>query len=344
MTMKSFWMKWRAELLRGSVIFVVVVGLGLALVSAFHSGVARLKSTTGNGLAALAQGFGASFGGDFDAPGRNHGDPWSWHSTLTPGQTLAIRDLSGPIEVTAAPGNETVVTAEKSWLNSDPNSVTVQAVPTSAGTMICAVWPGSTEDECSSGHNFNVHMNGRQHNDVAVKFVVQLARGVKIDVGGISGDVQIEGATAGVTANTVSGDLSIQTSSWPVDLNTVSGDISVTTGSPGGDAAKVHSVSGDVHFNMPPNPDVTVRATTVSGDVGDDFDLPVQEAKYTNSQSLNGTIGKGGAQLELVTVSGDINLGKATTATVLIGKRAKGVTVVNATPAPAAAPTPPAKP
>lgn len=344
MTMKSFWMKWRAEILRGSVIFVVVVGAGLALVSAFHRGVDGLKSRTRGFIPQLASGLSASFGGDFDAPGRTHGDAWSWHSKLNPGQTLAIRNLSGPVEVTAAPGAETIVTTEKSWLNSDPAGVTLQAVPTSAGTMICAVWPGSTGGDCSSGHNLNVHMNGREHSDVAVKFVVQLARGVKIDVAGVSGDLSVDGAAAGVTANTVSGDVSVQTSSWPVELNSVSGDISVSTGMPGTDPAKVNSVSGDLKVYVPVNPDLTVHATTMSGDIGDDFSLPVHEAQYGPSQSLDGTIGKGGARLEMSTVSGDIKLNKATSTTVwrLSKKAPKAVTAVTAPPAPAVAP--PAKP
>ncbi|HEX4634179.1 MAG TPA: DUF4097 family beta strand repeat-containing protein [Gemmatimonadales bacterium] len=345
MTMQSFWMKWRAEILRGSLIFVVVVGAGLALVSAFHKGVDSLKSGTRGLIPQLAQNLSASFGGDFDAPGRTHGDSWSWHSKLNPGQTLAIRNISGPVEVTAAPGTETIVTTEKSWLSSEPGSVTIQAVPTSAGTMICAVWPSSNGGECTSGHNMNVHMNGREHSDVAVKFVVQLARGVKIDVGGISGDLDISGAAAGVTAQTVSGDVSVQTSYWPVELNSVSGDISVTTGTPGADAAKVHSVSGDITISVPANPDLTVHATTMSGDIGDDFSLPVREAQYGPSQSLDGSIGKGGARLDLGTVSGDIKLNKATSVTVwrLHKKAPKAATAVTAPPA-APAVAPPARP
>jgi hypothetical protein len=330
-------MKWRAEILRGSLIFVVVVGAGLALVSAFHKGVDGIKNGTRSFLPQLAQNLTASFGGDFDAPGRTHGDAWSWHSKLNPGQTLAIRNVAGPVEVTAAPGTETIVTTEKSWINSAPGSVTIQAVPTSSGTMICAVWPGSSDGACSAGHNRTMRMNGREHSDVAVKFVVQLARGVKIDVGGISGDVDISGAAAGVTAQTVSGDVSVQTSSWPVELNSVSGDISVTTGAPGADAAKVNSVSGDLKIFVPANPDLTVHASTMSGDIGDDFSLPVHEAQYGPSQTLDGTIGKGGARLEMSTVSGDISLSKATSATVWrVQKKApKAATAVTAPAAPA---------
>jgi hypothetical protein len=345
MTMVDFWKKWRAEILRGSVIFVVVVGLGLTVVSFVHKMEGKAATGMRGFIPQLAESFSSGLGGGFDDPGRNHGATWTWHSKLNAGQTLTLRDINGPIEVTAAPGTETVVTAERSWLTSDPNSVTIEAVPTSSGTMVCAVWPGARGNECSAGGDVNVHMNGRQHNDVAVKFVVQLATGVKLDAVSINGDVDVAGAAAAVSASTVNGDLSVETSSWPVKLSTISGDISATTGAPGTEGAEVHSVSGDVTLNLPEHANLVVNAHTVSGDISDAFDLPVNEGKFGSSHTLSGTIGSGGASLSINTVSGDVSLDKATGSVVRIvkGKKA-GVTVVNATPAPAVAPAPPAKP
>jgi len=345
MAMVDFWKKWRAEILRGSVIFAVVVGLGLTIVSFVHKMEARVSNGARGFIPQLAQSFSNGLGGNFDDPGRNHGATWTWHSKLSAGQTLTLRDVNGPIAVTAAPGTETVVTAERSWLSSDPNSVTIQAVPTSSGTMVCAVWPGSTGSECSAGGNVNVHMNGREHNDVAVKFIVQLAPGVKLDATSINGDVDVTGAAAAVSASTVSGDLTVETSSWPVKLTTVSGDISATTGTPNTESAEVKSVSGDVSLNVPRGVNLTVNAHTMSGDISNDFELPVNEGKFGASHSLSGVIGSGGASLSINTVSGDISLDKSSGAAIQIVKGKKhGVTVVNATPAPAVAPAPPAKP
>lgn len=342
MAMSDFLKKWRAEILRGSVIFVVVVGLGLTIVSFAHKMESRVASGARGLIPQLAQTFNASLGGNFDDPGRTHGDSWSWHQKLNPGQTLAIRNLNGPVQVTAAPGSETVVTTEKSWRSSDPNSVTLQAVPTSAGAMICAVWPGSSGGECSAGHNMNVRMNGREHSDVAVKFVVQLAAGVKIDVGSVSGDVDIRGAAAPVSVNTVSGDLTVETASWPVNLSTVSGDITAATGTPGTGSSEIKTVSGDVTLGLPDHPNVTVSAHTVTGDISDDFAIPVNSEKYGPSHSMSGTIGSGGGVLNLNTVSGDIALNKATAAKLVnVGAAKKrGATAVTVTPPPAP-PTPP---
>jgi len=343
--MQTFWKKWRAELVRGSAIFIVVVASGLLLVSAFAKAKAKAASAGGNALGQVMTAISASLGGNFDDPGRHHGDTWSWHAKVTPGQTLSLRNLNGPVEVSAATGTETVVTAEKSWLNSDPASVTIEAVPTSSGTMVCAVFPGSNGGECAPGHDVNVHLNGRQHNDVVVKFVVQVAPGVKVDVGSVSGDVKVAGATSAVGVNTVSGDISVETSSWPVTLSTVSGDITASTGAAAAGSSEVKSVSGDVTLQVPSKTDLFVSAHSISGDISDDFDLPVQEAKFGSSQSLSGTIGKGGGTLNINTVSGDISLNKATVSTVqVLTAKKHGVTAVRVTATPPAAPAAPAAP
>ena len=344
MTMIDFWRKWRAELLRGSVIFVAVVAVGLALISAVRSGADKVRNRARDFIPQLAQGFTSGLGGNFDDPGRNHGATWSWHSKLNPGQTLTLRDLNGPVEVTPAPGTETVVTAERSWLTSDPNSVTIQAVPTSSGTMICAIWPGSNGTECTAGHDVNFRFDGKQHNDVAVKFLVQLPRGVKIDVGSVNGDVDVSGAQGGVTVNTVNGDLSVQTSAWPVNLTTVNGDITATAGAPGPESASVKSVNGDVSLSLPEHLNLVVKAHSVTGDISNDFSIPVTEPKYGPSHSMSGTLGTGGGVLDINTVSGDITLSKATASSVHVWsvKKHHGVAVV--APAAPAAPAPVAAP
>jgi len=338
MTMNDFWKKWRAELLRGAVIFVVVVAIGLTAVSF----VGRLKAKGGNALAELAR-MGGDFGGSFDDPGRSHGDAWSWHAPLTPGQTLSIRNLNGPVEVAAATGPEAVVTAEKSWRNSDSGSVTIQAIPSSSGVVICAVWPGSTGSECTPGHEINFNFKGKHDrvSDVAVKFTVQVPKGVKVDVGSVAGDVDITGATAAVSAQTVTGDVSVETSAGPVSLSTVTGDVHATVASLGQGNSEVKAVTGDVSVSIPDHADLLVDAHTTAGDIDNDFSLPVSDQKYGPSHSMTGTLGKGGATLKLSTVTGDISLDKTTATTVRV-VRVPGRAAVTTAPAvaPAAPPAP----
>lgn len=345
MTMKSFWMKWRAEILRGSVIFVVVVGAGLALVSALHNGVNRLKSGTRDIIPQLAQGFSVSMGGGFDDPGRTHGDAWSWHKKLAAGQQITIRNTNGPVEVHPAEGSELLVETEKSWLGEDSAAVQVLVNESSNGVTLCAVMVDSWNSDCTGGR----HGSSRDHHGspkVAVKFTVHVPSGIKVDVESGVGDVNVDGGTAALRVHSATGDISVTSAAWPVDLVSNTGDVSATLGAPGREDATVKSGTGDVSVSLPAQVNLSINAHTGTGDLSDDFGLPVSEAQYGPSKSLTGNLGSGGSVLTLSTGTGDISLNKATSVTVVqvSGKRKHGVTVVHATPAPPAAVAPPAKP
>ncbi|HKV70203.1 MAG TPA: DUF4097 family beta strand repeat-containing protein [Gemmatimonadales bacterium] len=341
MTMKSFWMKWRAEILRGSVIFVVVVGAGLALVSAFRTGVDRIKTSTRGFIPQLAQGLNVSLGGGFDDPGRTHGDAWSWHKKLASGQQITIRNTNGPVEVHAAEGSETLVETEKSWLGSDSAAVQVVANETSDGVTLCAVMAGSRNGECGGERRWT----SNDHHGipkVAVKFTVHVPSGVRVDVEAGVGDVIVDGGTAGLKVHSATGDISVTSMAWPVDLVSNTGDVSATLGAPGREDATVKSGTGDVSVSLPAQVNLSINAHTGTGDLSDQFDLPVSEAQYGPSKSLTGNLGSGGAVLTLTTGTGDISLNKVDRSqvrvtSVRVGKGAHGVTVV----APVA-PTPPA--
>ncbi|HEX4562231.1 MAG TPA: DUF4097 family beta strand repeat-containing protein [Gemmatimonadales bacterium] len=343
MTMKSFWMKWRAEILRGSLIFVVVVGAGLALVSAFHKGVDSLKSTRGI-IPQIAQSLSAGMGGGFNDPGRTHGDAWTWHRKLVPGQQITIHNNNGPVEIHPAEGPETVVETEKSWLGTDSAAVQIIANDGPNGVSICAVMEGSQNGDCGGARHGR--SNGHRGSPkVAVKFTVHVPSGVKIDVESGLGDVKVDGGTADLTVHSGMGDISVTSMAWPVDLFSGTGDVSATLAAPGRADARVKSGTGDVSVTLPAQVNLSINAHTGVGDLSDEFDLPVSEAQDGPSKSLTGNLGSGGGVLSLSTGTGDIALNKANPSgtpvtRVKVTKAARGVNVV----APVAPTPPPARP
>jgi hypothetical protein len=342
MAMNEFFRKWRAEILRGSMIFVVVVAVGLALVSAVRSGANRARQF----IPQLAQSFNASMGGGFDDPGRSHGDAWSWHKRLAPGQLITIHNVNGPVEVHAAEGPETSVETEKSWLGSDSAAVQLVASDGPSGVTICAVMNGAHDSQCGAQHwgPNDRHGNSR----VAVKFTVHVPSGVKIAVQTGLGDVEVDGGTADLKVESGTGDISVTSMAWPVDLTSGTGDISATLGAPGRSDAHVKSGIGDVSVTLPAQANVSINAHTGVGDLSDEFGLPVTEAQYGPSKSLTGNLGSGGGVLSLATGTGDISLNKVDhinlhVTRVQIGKKGHAVTAVTAPTAPTPPPAP-AKP
>src|SRR5437660_10131048 len=115
---RRFWRTWRREIIRGGVLFGLVVGTGLFIRS--------IRIHVPSPLGALGSvgdfNWGDGDGGDLFGHGRQVGEPWDYQAVLNPNQRVWIRNTNGPIEVVAGTGDRLQIHAEKSWRNSEPQS------------------------------------------------------------------------------------------------------------------------------------------------------------------------------------------------------------------------------
>jgi cytoskeletal protein CcmA (bactofilin family) len=297
MTAKEFITRWRTEIVRGVLILGVVFGIGMFVVS-----------MVGRGKAALND-FGHRFDANFAGDGRPHGQPWMYVKPLAPDHTLWLRNINGSITVTPSDGQTVEIHAERTYRHSPGDSVRIVTAESNGGLTVCAVWPGRSSACGPEGHFTSEGMHG---NDVAVVFEVKLPRGVRLDASTITGDVSVDGATAPVNAVTVTGDVTVETADGPVTATTVTGDVHATMHALAGlGDVKVTTVTGDAQVDLPRGIDAVVDGHTVAGDISTDFSLPVT-GKFA-SHSLTGTLGKGGRQIHISTVTGDVDLREAET-------------------------------
>jgi hypothetical protein len=315
----EFWRRWRYDIIRGALIFSMVVGVGLAV-----------RSMVGRGRAQLSD-LRRTFDVNLDAPGRQQAPPWTYNATLPAKATLWLRDINGSITVEPADGKTVEITAERSFRHSPADSVRLLTSVTTKGLTVCAVWPA---ESVSCGPDGRYTTGGMQHgNDVAVSFTVRLPSGVELDASTVNGDVKVGGVSAPVAVGTVNGDVSIETTGGPVRANTVNGDVNaVIRGFAGPGDVKVTTVRGDATLELPPDLNAVVDGHTVAGDISTDF--PVTVTGKFASHTIAGTIGSGGRQIHVSTVTGDVQLQK-------LGSAPAAVPAVQVTPAP---PTPPARP
>ena len=324
---RRFLSTWRREIIRGGVLFGLVVAAGLVI--------SQVRVGFGLPWAALRS-FG-NFDIDPDAdlfgPGREIGDPWEWRGRVTPTQQVWIRNTNGPVEVVQGTGDMLEVTTEKSWRNSDPNSVELVPVTSERGVTICALW-AARERRCGVGGDYK--LSHVQHTDVAVRFTVHLPRGVKVDVSTVNGAVAIEGAAAPVAATTVNGRVLVHTSVGPVTASTVNGSIEAAMDALTAGNIELETVNGAVTAILPSRLNAVVDAATINGRVETDF--PLQVTGKISPRHLRGTIGSGGITLKLNTINGSVTIRRADGHTVIVPP------VHPAHPAPPAPPAPPRRP
>lgn len=295
---REFWMRWRSDILRGVVIFGVVLGGGLFVRSLVHRGRAQL-----NGLE-------RAFDSDFFASDRQRAEPWTYATPLASSRTLWLRNVNGSITVEPADGGSVEITAERTFRHSAADSVRIVTAQSDKGLTVCAVWPGAGGDAaCGPDGHYRSEPKLRG-NDVAVVFTVRLPRGVKVDASTINGDVEVRGASAPIGVTTVNGDVTLETSAGPVRAVTVNGDAQATVrgfAEPGD--VNITTVHGDATLDLPDQVDAVLNGHTVTGDISSDFPLTIA-GKFA-SHDLSGTLGKGGRMIRITTVAGDVQLRKA---------------------------------
>lgn len=234
---------------------------------------------------------------------------FNWHGRLAPGQSVEIKGVNGAIRAERASGSEVTVEATKSGRQSDPNSVTVQAVPHEGGITICAVYPSSDlahSNECQPGSGGRMNVN---NNDVKVEFTVRIPAGVHFIGRTVNGEVEAASLDGDVEAHTVNGKIRISTTGWAAG-NTVNGSIVARLGQTAASRPlEFHTVNGTVDVEMPATINATIHASTVNGHISTDFPLMIS-GKFSGRE-ISGAIGQGGPELSLKTVNGSIELHRA---------------------------------
>jgi DUF4097 and DUF4098 domain-containing protein YvlB len=195
-------------------------------------------------------------------------------STTVGSGSQTIRDVRGPVKVSAASGSIRVASIERdTQLTTMSGSIDVNTVgddlraSSASGTVSVFNIKGDVKISALSGATRIAKAGGR------------------IDADTASGSVEVANATRDVKAHAVSGRIDVQgdpgaTSYW--DLRTVSGEVQL--GVP---------ASANFHFS----------AEAVSGEIKTDVPVVVEEQGKHN---LRARMGNGGGRVEVHTVSGEI--------------------------------------
>ena len=240
---------------------------------------------------------------------------FKWEKALAPGSLVSLHNLNGDVTVTPSTSGKVEVVGVKRGRYAD--EVTLEVVETSRGIMVCAMYR-SKDVECDES-GYRVHDDRRSRrgrdddwDDAQIDMVVKVPRDLRVSAGSVSGDVEVTGAEGNVRASSVSGNVRLDKlrAATAIRASSVSGDVWVVVESLAGDGdMRFSSVSGNVTAELPRNFDADVRMRSVSGSLDSDFPLTLNGRM--SRHSLEARIGKGGRELEVTTVSGDVRLRSA---------------------------------
>ncbi len=240
-------------------------------------------------------------------------EDFRWAERMTRGQILEVQGITGEIRAVLATGEEAQVVARKRGDRGDFQEVAIEVAEAGDRIVICAVY-GSWkhgQDRCNPDRSWRDDEDRRHRNrslDVEVEYEVRVPAGVRFEGAMVAGGIEAEGLRSEVSATTVSGPVRVSTTgrAW---ATSVSGDLELRMGEAGQEDMDFHTVSGDITLWLPSDFSAEVAFNSLSGDFDSDFDLAVRSRSGRwIGLNLKGTIGQGGPELSINTVSGDVRL------------------------------------
>lgn len=233
------------------------------------------------------------------------GEDFEWHGRVSVGKAIEVKGVNGGIVAEPTTGSEVEVVARKSARRSDPEEVQIEVIEHADGVTVCAVYPtprGQSANECRPGKGGRM---STKNNDVNVEFTVRVPSGVRFVGRTVNGSIEAHRLHADVEGHTVNGSVAISTDGI-ARATTVNGSIDAQMGAVLREDLEFETVNGGITLRVPAASAAELHATTVNGDIMTDFPLSVRGR--INRRTVRGTIGRGGPELVLTTVNGDIRL------------------------------------
>ena len=240
------------------------------------------------------------------ANAQNRDGDLRWERRLAAGQRVHARNINGDISVTPSSSGRVEIVGIRRGSSRSADRLTAEVTETSDGLMVCVIRADS-DDECD-GKGYHHHGDDDDWGRANMNLEIKIPSGVEIDASSVSGNVGVVGAQGDIRAGSVSGDVRLERlRATSVDARSVSGEITASVESLSGSGAlSFKSVSGDVKLELPRGLDADLSMSSVSGQLDSEFQMTL--GGRTSRRRIEARIGRGGRELNLTTVSGDVRL------------------------------------
>ena len=231
-----------------------------------------------------------------------------WEKQLGADKTVSLNTLNGRITVTPSTSGKVEIVGTRHGRSAE--DVTIEVYESDRGIVACSMFKNADMECDDSGMHMHARRGyrDRDRDNLSIDMEVRVPKGMRVTANNVSGDVRVTGMEGVVRASSVSGDVRMESlKASSVRASSVSGNVSVVVDNLTGDGMlSFSSVSGNVTAELPKNLDADISMRSVSGSLDSDFPLTLNGR--VSRSSINARIGKGGRELEVHTVSGDVRL------------------------------------
>ncbi|MBN2266326.1 MAG: hypothetical protein JW775_10985 [Candidatus Aminicenantes bacterium] len=243
-----------------------------------------------------------------------------------PGE-LVVDNLFGPITVVGYSGRDVVLEARKIVYARDEARAKraneeVRLDISEEGRTIEIYVDGPFREREDERREKGIHMRREPGYRVHYAFTLKVPARTDLVLSTVlDGDIEVRGVEGRFDVRNVVGEVRLVDAAGSGEARAVSGGVTVTFRRQPDGACSFKTVSGDVEVDFPGEPAADFRIKTMHGEVYTDFDVmslpkaaPVREERretsgrfiYRSDSSFGVRVGKGGPEIKLETLTGDI--------------------------------------
>jgi DUF4097 and DUF4098 domain-containing protein YvlB len=206
---------------------------------------------------------------------------------------INLKNVNGPVTVIAWDKNEVQVDAVKTG---DSKELLDEAkIEVNAGSSMIDIRTHYPEDR----HNYHA---------ATVDYTLHVPRNGHLDkIELVNGRVSIDGVQGGVHASSVNGEVEARNVAGEMNLQSVNGRITADVRSLSR-SVNLGTVNGHVALKLPSDASAEIDASTVHGNISNDFNIPVNHGHFAPGSELRARLGSGEARMKLSTVNGGIEI------------------------------------
>ncbi len=301
---------------------IAVVALSLPQIASLHAMNWPAADQTPLTRAAVSQ----VFAGDVTSTGPEVREDFSQTYPFTANGRIVLENINGGVKITVWDRNEVQLTAVKRAFNRERLAqAQIDVAATGDALRIKTRYPEHNQ-------SFYGDEKGRHNNPASVDYTLTVPRQTRLEsIDLINGALDVDGVEGDVTCSSINGRVTAKGLMGSAKLSTVNGGLeAVFTRMDETKAISLNSVNGSVSLMIPSNANALVRASTVHGDIANDFGLNVSHGEYVGHE-LHGQIGTGGPRIRIGNVNGRIWIkrnpdgGKLSAAVSLLSQEEKDV-------------------
>jgi hypothetical protein len=218
-----------------------------------------------------------------------------FHQTysLSPDGRFSLDNVNGDVHIAGWDQDQVKVDAVKTvWSGTSLDDVKIEV--------------DSRPDSIHISTTYPHHWFGDSH--WRVDYTIMVPKRANIDkVDLVNGAVIIENVRGAVSASSVNGHIETRATAGEVDLKAVNGTIRAILDNPNlTRPVSLKTVNGSISLSLMPDTNAHIGARTLNGGISCDFPVKINSGYV--GHSLDGTLGRGGSDIQVKTVNGSISI------------------------------------